>query len=69
MKIKDALLKELGIKLSSSSGRWLVIDELYVRGGEFVVYDRRPYAKRTEEVYRGTDEEEAVKALLNEEQS
>lgn len=65
MKIIDALLKENGIRLSNSNGRWLIIDDVY-SPPEFVVYERRAYAKTTTEVYRGSDEEEAVKALLNE---
>lgn len=65
MDIKKALLNEIGIRVSNSNDRWLVIDEMYVFGGEFVVYERLPYARRTKTVYRGTDEEEAVKALIN----
>lgn len=67
MNIKEALLKEIGLRVSNGD-RWLVIDEVYRLGGEFVVYERTYRAKRTTEVYRGEDEEEAVKILLNKEE-
>jgi len=67
MKITEALLKQTGIRVSNSNDRWLVIDDVYRTDGEFVVYERRAYAKRTKEVYRGTNEDEAVRILLNEE--
>lgn len=63
MNITDALL-EIGVRISCGN-RWLVKDELYRLGGEFVVLERLPYVKKTTEVYRGTDEEEAVRLLLN----
>ena len=65
MDIKQALMKH-NIRLSNGD-RWLVMDEIYNLGGEFVVYQRLPYAKRTTEEYRGDDEEEAVQILMNEE--
>jgi hypothetical protein len=68
MNIIEALLEETGIRVSNSNDRWLVIDELYRLGGEFVVYEKQPYAKKTIEVYRGIDEEEAVRVLLNREE-
>lgn len=64
MNIKNALLSETGIRLSNSNGRWLVMDEVYVSGGEFVVYESKPYARKTIEIYRGDREEDAVQALL-----
>lgn len=66
MNILEALLHH-NIRVSNGD-RWLVRDELYLVTGEFVVYQRLPYARNTTEEYRGTDEEEAVKILIGEEE-
>jgi hypothetical protein len=67
MKIIEALSSENGIRLANSNGRWLVIDKTFTT--EFVVYEHKAYAKKTTEVYRGSDEDKAVKILLNDTES
>ena len=64
MKIKEALLKE-STRLSYNGTRWLIMDEMYVLGGEFVVMECKRYARSAKEIYRGTDEDEAVAYLLD----
>ena len=64
MNIKEALLQE-STRLSYNGTRWLIMDEMYVLGGEFVVMECKRYARSAIEIYRGTDEEEAVRILLN----
>ena len=65
MDIKEALLQP-GTRLSNSNGRWMCMDELYVLGGEFVVYDNATYNQRSSSaIYRGMDEEKAVTYLLD----
>jgi hypothetical protein len=61
--IYDALAYEINTRLSCGD-KWLIIDEScnsYNR--EFVVYEHRYGAKHTTELYRGSDEEEAVRVL------
>ncbi len=40
--------------------RWLIITD----DGVYLVFERRPYAKKTTVVYEGTDESAACQALL-----
>ena len=61
MNIKAALQQPY-TRLTNSNNRWLITNWF---GREYVVYERKPYARKTTQVYRGTDEEEAVAALLN----
>lgn len=66
MTILEAL-KESGVRVSVGN-RWLVLSDT-VAFAEFVVYKRKPYAKRMRnrlprEIYRGVNESEAVEALL-----
>jgi hypothetical protein len=49
----------------SCGWRWLVIDESYVLGGEFVVYEKRPHERNLREIYRGISETEAIKILID----
>ena len=60
--IKETMRDE-NVRLSAGN-RWLVIDELYDISGEFVVYEHKYGAKKTTEVYRGTDESKACEMLL-----
>ena len=65
MNILEALLHH-NIRVSNGD-RWLVRDEMYLVTGEFVVYECPRYARKTKEIYRGMDEEEAVRILIGEE--
>ena len=65
MKIVDALLRP-SIRVSNGY-RWLVRDEMFVIGGEFIVYEHVPYSRSSLEIYRGTDEDKAVEMLLDDE--
>jgi hypothetical protein len=56
------VLKNENARLSCG-WRWLVIDEEYSKLGEFVVYERKPNARKTKLVFRGTDERQACLAL------
>jgi hypothetical protein len=56
------VLKNENARLSCGY-RWLVIDELYSVYGEFVVYESKHRQRGVTEIYRGTDERDACKAL------
>jgi hypothetical protein len=56
------VLKNENARLSCG-WRWLVIDELYLLSGEFVVYESKHRQRGSTEIYRGTDEHDACKIL------
>ena len=58
--IKDAVEYVLGVRVSCGYA-WLVCDN---GTGEWVVYERKYGAKKTREVYRGSNEAEAVACLM-----
>lgn len=57
MKVKQAMI-DYNVRLTYED-KWLVFD-----GNEWVVYYRAKYAKHTNVLYRGFDEDEAVRNLL-----
>ena len=56
-------LMEGNVRLEASS-RWLVFDQV---AEEWVVYERKPYSKRTKEIIRTNSQNEAIVVLLEEE--
>jgi hypothetical protein len=60
--IYDVLKYEVGTRLSCA-GKWLVMDELNNKW-EFVVYCHKHGAMNSTELYRGDDEEEAIRVLI-----
>jgi len=61
MKIAD-FIKRYNCRLSLDNA-WLVFDG---NSGQWVVYARRPYAKKTMVMIETDNEEQAVKALIRE---